>query len=181
MKTVLLLSLSVLIAVVIACRPVETLTNDQSLKPGDEINGMIVTTGADQSPPLSSFCSTDLKDTDSSSINCQVPPLPSLAIGHTLGLADRALQTLDWLALHWELSLDGQPIDVKAFGVYDFVQPDLAPSPSPIRETFRHAKAWDVILVNPTPGAHTLSGMAADESETYTWTINFAVKASEKQ
>jgi hypothetical protein len=85
---------------------------------------------------------------------------------------------LDWSALKWELSLDGQAIDLKAFGTYDFIRTDLAPSPSLIREIFRPAKAWDVVLIQPTSGAHTLAGMAYDESETYTWTVNFTGKTS---
>jgi hypothetical protein len=178
MKNLLMLGFNVLLGVVIACRPIAQSMSNSMLKPGDEIGDMIITTGAGQSPPLSAFCEANFNHADGSSIDCQVPPVASLAIGHTLGLTDPALQTTDWSALHWELSLDGQTIDLMAFGIYDFAQPDLAPSPSPIREIFRHVKAWDVVLINPASGRHTLSGMAYDEAVTYLWMANFTVEAS---
>ena len=180
MKNVLLLSFSILIAIGVACQPVGPLTNDASLKPGDEIDGMILSTRASESLPLWIFCPSTLEK-HGMSIDCQVPSVPRLAIGHTLGVTDPALQALDWSVLNWELSLDGQPIDLKAFGICEFVWPGLAASPSPIREIFRHTKAWDVVLINPTPGAHTLSGVAYDEAETYAWTVNFTVEASHTQ
>jgi hypothetical protein len=177
-KKVLLLSFSLLIAAVISCQRVGQSRDNSLLKPGDEIGSMIITTGTYDSPPLWAFCSLIREDGHATSVDCQVPPLHRLAIGHTLGVANPALQSLDWSALNWELSLDGQAIDLKAFGTNDFVRPDLAPSPSLVRKIFRKFKAWDVILINPSPGVHTLAGTAYDEAETYTWMVNFTVEAS---
>lgn len=175
MKKVLLLSFSLIIAVVIACQPVGQSTDNAMLKPGDEIEGMIITTGAAKTPPLWAFCPPALENDGIVSVDCQVPQLPRLAIGHTFGVADQALQTLDWSALTWELDLDGHLLDLEAFGIYDYLMPDLAPHPSPIREFFRQMKGWDVVLTNPTPGAHTLHGVARAEGDIYRWAVNFTI------
>lgn len=177
MNKVLLLSFNLLVAVLIACQPVGQSTGPQMLKSGDEIDGMVITTGTSEAPPLGAFCSPALENDGTTTMDCQVPPLPKLAIGHTFGLADQALQTLDWSALTWELYLDGHPLDLESFGIHNYVMPDLAPHPSPIREVFRQMRAWDVVLVDPTPGAHTLHGMAGAEADTYSWIVNFTVEA----
>jgi hypothetical protein len=174
MKNFLRFGFFLLFAIVVACQP----RSSSTLKPGDEINGMVVTTGAAKAPPLWAFCSPALENEGVLTVDCQVPSLSRLAIGHPFEGVHHALQTLDWSKLNWEFSLDGQAVDLKAFGTYDYVLPDLAPSPSSIREIFRQFKAWDVILIHPTAGAHTLSGMAQDGFETYTWTANFTVDAS---
>ena len=179
MKKILIITFLCLGGLIGGCSPVgpESPSDWTKIEPGDEINGMIITTGTSESPPLWAFCPPALEIDGATSVDCRVPSLPKLAIGHTFGLADPDLQTLDWSALTWELSVDGQPVDLLAFGTYDFVLPDLAPRPSPIREIFRQVKAWDVILTNPTPGAHTLHGMAYIEADTYTWTVNFTIEA----
>jgi len=177
MKKVPLLGFNLLIAVVTACQPITQSTDKLMLKPGDEMDGMIVTTGAAKAPPLWAFCPPTLENDGVLSVDCRVPQLPRLAIGHAFGLATPALQTLDWSALTWEFYVDGRPVDLEAFGVHNYVMPDLALHPSPFREIFRQVKAWDVILTNPTPGAHTLSGMAYDEADAYTWTVNFTVQS----
>ena len=159
MKKVLLLNFNLLITILIACQPVGQSTGPQMVKPGDEIDGMVITTGTSEAPPLWAF----RWKTTEPLVNCKVPPLPKLAIGHTFGLADQALQTLDWSALTWELYLDGHPLNLESFGIHNYVMPDLAPHPSPIREVFRQMRAWDVVLANPTPGAQTLHGMAVQE------------------
>ena len=177
MKKFLWFNFSLLIAVVVVYQSASKSADELKLKPGDEINGMVITTGAAKVPPLWAFCPPAPVNDGVRVVECRVPSLPRLAIGHTFRLANPALQTLDWSALTWELSVDGQPVDLEAFGIYDFVLPDLAPHPSPVREIFRQFKAWDVILTNLMPGAHTLHGIAYSEAVTYTWTVNFTVEA----
>ena len=177
MKKMWLVSFNLLIVIVVACQPVRQVTENSMLKPGDEIGGMVITTGANKVLPLWAFCSAALENNHSISTDCLVPPLSKLAIGHTFGVADPVLQTLDWSVLTWELYLDEQPIDLNAFGSYDFVIPDMAPRPSPIREVFRQMKAWDVVLINPTPGPHTLRGIASVETDLYRWLVNFTIEA----
>jgi hypothetical protein len=114
-------------------------------------------------------------------VDCRVPALSKLAIGHPFEGADQARQGLDWSKMNWELYVDERPVDLEAFGVHTYLIPDLAPHPSPIREIFRQMKAWDVVLTNLSPGMHTLRGTARTETNTYTWVVNFIVKAAHAQ
>jgi hypothetical protein len=181
MKRFLLFTFGLLMAVVLlAYQPVGQSANDRMLKPGGEINGMVITTGVAEASPLWAFCSNTLETDGVTHGDCQVPQVSKLAIGHLFGGADRALQALDWWTLTWELSLDEGFLDLAAFGIHSYVTPDLASPPSPIREVFRQKKAWDVVLTNPTPGLHTLHGMASEGANTYSWVVNFTVEASRK-
>jgi hypothetical protein len=179
MKKFLLVTLSLLIAVVmLAYQPVWQSVGNPMLKPGDEITGMIITTGVAEAPPLWAFCSPALENDGVMTADCHVPLLSKLAIGHPFDGAAQPLQALDWSALTWELYLDGHPLDLKAFGIHHYAMPDLATPPSPTREVFRQMKAWDVVLANPTQGMHRLHGIARAGANTYTWVVNFTIEAS---
>jgi hypothetical protein len=168
---VLMLAMSV-----IACQPEGQVIDNSKLRPGDEIKGMVITTGARQAPPLWAFCSPAEGNECVLTFDCHVPLLSKLAIGYPFEGADGALQTLDWSTLSWELAVDGQAVNLEAFGTYDYVMPDLAPHPSPIREIFRQMKAWDIVLTHLTPGMHTLHAIAGTGTNAYSWTANFAVE-----
>ena len=149
------------------------------LKPGDRIDEMNITTGADQAVPLWAFCLPIVESDRRIMVNCsEISSYPRLAVGHTFGLMDLVPPSLDWSELTWELYLDEQQVDLGAFGTYDFVHPDLALSPSPIREVFRKVTVWDIVLVNPTPGVHILQGIAKVENEIYTWVADFAIETA---
>jgi hypothetical protein len=180
MNKVFLLSFTLFVSTVTACQPVRQPTDNPMVEPGDEIDGMVITNGTADAPALEAFCSPALENDRSMTVQCQVPPLPRLAIGRTFGKLGRTLQDLDWSLLTWELYLDKHLLDLAAFGLYDYVVPDLAESPSPIREIFRQVRAWDVILLNPTSGRHRLHGTAYDEANAYTWTVIFTVQASDR-
>jgi len=150
------------------------------LQPGEKIDDMVITTGVKNAYPLSAFCSATKENDHSIRVDCgELAFCANLAVGDTFGVMDLIPQSIGWAELIWEMSVDGHPIDLEAFGVYDFVHPDLAPSPSPIREVFKVARDWNVVLVNPTPGMHTLRGQAQsrDGAETYTWVVNLPVAA----
>lgn len=134
MNKILLLTFNALILpVLIACQSVEPPSHHSLLKPGDEISGMVITTGTAQAYPLWIFCSPPQENNDIVFEDCQVPPGMRLAIFHTFGAVDRALQTSDWPELTWTLSLDGERVDLPSFGTLDFVTPGLANHPSPVR------------------------------------------------
>lgn len=147
------------------------------LKPGEMIDDMVITTGVENAIPFWAFCSSTKENDHSIRVDCGELSYANLAIGHTFGVMDLMPQSIDWEELIWELSLDGHPIDLEAFGVYDFVHPDMAPSPSPVREVFKRLRLWNVVLVNPTPGTHRLQGQAQsrDGAVAYTWVVNFTV------
>jgi hypothetical protein len=157
-----------------------------TLQPGETIEEMALTTGVEDAYPLSAFCSATKENDYSIRVDCgELSVCANLAIGQTFGVIDliHAMnlipQPINWDELVWEMSVDGYPIDLEAFGVEDIVYPDLARSPSPVREVFKMERLWNVVLVNPTPGMHTLQGRAhhRDGAEPYTWTVNFTVAA----
>jgi len=178
MKKVLLLSFNVLIAVLIACQPVGRSMATSMLKPGDEIDSMVITTGSAKAPPLWAFCSLIQQRGNAITSHCSVPSmLPKLAIGHVFMVADEALTELDWSDFTWELSIDDQTVDLEPFGTYDYMMPSMPRNRSPIREVFKVLTAWDVVLTNLKPGEHTLRGLAQSEPNTYTWIVNLTIEA----
>lgn len=148
------------------------------LKPGEKIDDMTITTGVEDAVPLWSFCLPTIESEYMIRVDCRELNYPRLAIGHTYGIMDLVSKSAETYEFTWQMAVDGHPIDLKAFGVHDYVQPDLAPSPSPIREIFRVLRVWDVVLENLTPGVHTLHGQARSEKGIYHWIVNFTVAGS---
>jgi len=151
---------------------------DPMLKPGEKIDDMVITSGIEDAYPLSAFCSPTKENDHSIRVDCgELSVCANLAIGQTFGVTDLIPASIDREDLTWIMSVDGHPIGLEAFGVSDFVHPDLALSPSPVREVFKVGRLWNVVLVNPTPGIHTLQGQAQprDEAAPYTWVVNFTV------
>ena len=148
------------------------------LKEGDEINGMIVTTGIPHAPPLEVFCRFDEDEDATNTINCDVPPLPKLAIGHLIGMTGGAWQELDWSKVDWQVYLDSYRLDLDTFDQESYVEPELLSSPSPIREVFKQRKTWDIVLIDPTFGMHTLLCSARTETIVYNWVVNFMINST---
>jgi hypothetical protein len=179
MKKILLLIFNLSITVVvIACQFVERSTGNSMLQPGDEIDGMVIATGAATAPPLWAFCSVAQKEEHVMKSDCRIPPnLAEVAIGHIFNIAEIPT-TLNWSEFTWKLTLDEQPIDLARFGTYEVAMPTRSMSPSPLRETFNLFTAWDVVLSNLKPGTHTVQGLAHSETDTYTWIVNLVIEAS---
>ena len=89
------------------------------LQPGDGIDGMSVRSGGSQGPPIWAFCASAFPNPGVTTTECTVPPLPELAIGHGCFGADEARRDAMWNVQTWELYLDGQQVDLDAFGTYD--------------------------------------------------------------
>ena len=149
------------------------------LKPGDTIDDMSLTTGAQDAAPLWAFCSPAQHHGNTATSDCTVPLIPRLAIGHFLMPGDDALSRLDWSEISWELTIDDQPIDLKSFGNHDFVLPAMSHSPSPVREVFVKFTAWDVVLTNLSPGQHTIHGSAQMGTESHTWVIHLIIEGTD--
>ncbi|HEX5836767.1 MAG TPA: hypothetical protein VFY26_02970 [Anaerolineales bacterium] len=154
------------------------------LQPGEKIGDMAITTGVEDAFPLSAICSARKENDYSIQVDCgELSVCANVAIGQTFGVMglihamNLIPQPINWEELIWEMSVDGRPIDLEAFGAYDFVHPDLAPSSSPVREVFKMDRLWNVVLVNPTAGTHKVQGQAQtrDGAATYTWVVNFTV------
>jgi hypothetical protein len=153
---------------------------DPMLKPGEKIDDMVITSGIEDAYPLSAFCSPTKENDHSIRVDCdELSVCANIAVGETFGVTDLIPASIDRDDLTWKMSVDGHPIGLEAFGVYDFVHPDLVLNPSTGRELFKVGKLWNVVLVNPTSGTHRLQGQAQprDGAAPYTWTVNFTVAA----
>lgn len=167
-----------LLFMLVACQPAAQPLSAAMLKPADTIDGMSLTTGAADALPLWAFCSTAQHSRIVSISDCNVPPMISkLGIGHVFMLADDRLNKLDWSELTWELSIDGRPVNLDAFGTFDYVMPTMLESPSAVKEVFKKFTAWDVVLTNLRPSQHTLHGLAQTETDSYTWVVNLTIQA----
>ena len=142
------------------------------------MNGMVVTSGTTDAPPLEAFCIFKLDEELTNTIDCQVPPLPKLAIGHMIGLTGGALQELDWSKLDWQIYLDGYLLDLDTFDEQTYVEPVFLSSPSSVREGFKQRKTWDIVLINPSFGLHTLLCTVRENSVTYSWVVNFMIMST---
>lgn len=151
-----------------------------AFRPGDTINGMGLTTGAAEAPSLLAFCSSSQLSDHMKSFDCRAPVLPTLAIGNLFLLSDEAFASLGWSDLLWEFSINGQPVDLESFGTFDYVMPSMAKSPSPVREVFEKATAWNVVLTNLNPGEHTLRFLAQSDTESYTWLIHLSIEGTQR-
>lgn len=145
-------------------------------KPGDTLSGMSLATGAADAAPLWAFCSSSQQGSFQMTFDCRAPLLPTLAIGNIFLPADELLANLNWSDLAWELSIDGQPVDLESFGTFDYAMPGMAPSPSPVREVFMRATAWNIVLTNLSPGEHTLRFAAQTENDSYLWLVNLVIE-----
>jgi len=161
----------------------------EALQPGDSIGSMSLRSGGAAGPPLWAFCSPAFLGAGVTTTECTVPPLPEVAIGHGCFFADEVLRDAGWPLHRWEMYLDGQQVDLDAFGTYDEDLPQTGlPGHDPGAEVITKLRSWDVVLVNPTAGAHTLrsvarfeepmnSGFLTFEPGTYELVVNFAVLA----
>jgi hypothetical protein len=146
---------------------------------GDSVNGMGLSTGLADAPPLWGFCSISQAGTHLKAFDCRAPVMPTLAIGHIFLFGDEVLANLNWGDLAWELSIDDQVVDLESFGTYEYAMPVIATNPSPVREVFQKVTAWNIVLTNLNPGEHTLRFLAQTESDSYTWFVNLVVEGAE--
>jgi hypothetical protein len=163
---------------------------EPAAQPGDSIGEMVLKTGGSEIVPIWAFCVPAFLNPGVTTTECNVPPLPELAIGHGWFSADEALRDSCWQAMTWELYLDGRQVDLNAFGTYDADMPQTGlPGHDPNEEVITKLRSWDVVLGNPTAGAHTLrsvlhlsqqvdDGFHVTEAGTYELVVNFTVEAA---
>jgi hypothetical protein len=176
MRRIRLLHLVTLLCVVIqaACQPLVRLSDVAMLGMGDRIDGMLLTDGAADATPLGAFCSFT-GSTNLVTANCRVPRVSRLAIGQALLTTGEFFPGIAWSDLAWELSIDGQPVDLHAFGTYEYVLPAIARTPSLVREVFTKQTAWDIVLSELQPGSHIVDGLVHHRSAEYTWVVNLVI------
>ena len=177
-RTCLALLFVGLLLILEACYPAGKTLGSETLKPGDVIDGMRLTTGAKDATPLWAFCPLGQHTGNTSVSYCNVPVLSRLAIGHIV-MPDDILNRLDWSETGWELNIDDQPIDLRSFGTYDSVLPVMPHNSSPVREVFVQNTIWDVVLTNLSPGEHTIQGLARIGTGSYSWVIYLTIEGSD--
>lgn len=119
------------------------------LLPGDKIGEMVIETSPSQSPVLWDYCPMAWTDQpDPEPVDCSMPWQAEVEIWQAWGAKDQALLDAGWPALTWEMTVDGLAIDLPAFGTWDL---DWEVDGTPVK-----IRAWDIKLVNPTPGEHRL-------------------------
>jgi hypothetical protein len=147
-----------------------------AFRPGDNLDGMKLTTGAEDAPPLWAFCAGSQGGDHVKTFDCRAPVLQTLAIGHLFLLSEETFAGLGWSDLVWELAINGQAVDLESFGTFDYVMPSMAKSPSPVREVFQKVTAWNVVLTNLNPGEHTLRFLAQSDTDSYTWLVHLTIE-----
>lgn len=159
MKLPVLIPVVLLLTLVLpACRPVsETFELSPQpdaalLKPGDTIGPMRVIRAQNESMDLSifNFCDPYLGSQPVVlTFECQVPQSDYLFIGY--GEIANSNEELDkkWGLKTWKLSIDGNPVDLPAFGTLDA---DLG----------RKIRVWNIALEGISPGSHVLRYEARD-------------------
>jgi len=159
------------------------------VEPGDKIGEMVVRTGGSETTPIWAFCSLpfELFPPGVTTMECTVPALPELAVGFGWAAADEALRDSNWKAITWEHTIDGQQLDLDAFGTFDADLPATgAPGHDPNEEVILKMRGWDVVLEKPTPGLHTMhivyrlnqqiyDGFLVNEAGTRELVVNFTV------
>ena len=183
-KSLKVLILTVLLLSILACgiqersgSTAQHFSASPMIEPGDQIDSMLITTGAEEATPLWAFCSPAQHGANTTTSDCSVPVIPRLAIGHIVMPGDDALTRLDWSQINWQLTIDGLPVDLKRFGSYDFVMPAMSHDPSPVREVFVEFTAWDIVLTDLKPGHHTLGFRAESQMGSYTWLVNLDIES----
>ena len=165
-----------LVVLLAACQPAGQALSVEKVREGETINGMGLTKGIADAPPLWGFCSSSNAGQHIKTFTCRTPVMPALAIGHIFLMADEVLANLDWSELVWELSIDEQIVDLESFGTIDYAMPALASNPSPVREVFQKVTAWNVVLTNLNPGEHTVRFLAQTEADSYAWFVNLTIQ-----
>lgn len=147
------------------------------LNAGDKVNGMMVTRGAADAQPLWLFCSSTTSK-NVTIVNCRVPQITKLAIGHVFFGGDDVFKDTDWSDLTWKLLIDDQPVNLDDFGTYFYALPIVVPYVSLVKETLIKFTGWDVVLTNLQPGTHTIEGEVRSDTEQYKWMVNLVIENS---
>ena len=154
---------------------------DAMLSLGDKIDGMTLSTGGADAHSLWTFCFNSPEGEGSHVLDCRVPALASLRIGNLSLFANEAMPNLNWSDLIWELSIDGQAVDLEPFETVDYAWPGMSKIfSSPVLETFKRSTGWNVVLTDLEPGHHTLWLVAQSEIESHTWFVSLEIETVEE-
>ena len=171
---VLLATTVLLVAGCGADRDGAALDPDGLLRPGAELDGMGLTTAVETDTKIFDItCDPGILQSGIHAKRCEVPQLQRLMVGYGHIADSRELLEKEWRAQRWQLYVDGEEVDLAAFGT-------LADRPygADVADG-AWIRLWAVTLVNPTPGQHTLrylrehsaAGDPSADTLDVTWTI----------
>ena len=126
-----------------------------TIEPSTRVNGMLVVQGSarrTQARLFSDWCDPVVLTPARRTRSCgRIPRVPRLFVGY--GLFDsQAKIERTWKSSKWEMWIDGQRVNLQAFGTADRLLLKYGPAGNKdvvLRE-------WNVTLVDATPGRHTL-------------------------
>jgi predicted esterase len=142
------------------------------INPGDEIDGMLFTTTDDIDWDISLAFLCDFSSWDDSSNRaapCFTLPGSSVFFGNYSGVGydtpEEAVE--EWRKVGSEVTFDGQPLNLPAFGHIEFELDDME---------WKYAQVWNLMVENITPGTHTIQTVwedaEASENNTYVFTVS---------
>jgi hypothetical protein len=140
------------------------------VEPGGKIGTMKVVRGEEFDADLNLFnvCNASLPKAGRYHRSCSVPRVQRMFIG--LGSIQPTRKSLDtsWQRIRWNLWIDGSPVGLAAFGTADGSWRRFRPTGKPA-----FFRLWKVILVDATPGKHTVRYRLRDPGATTdaTWTV----------
>ena len=164
-----------LVLLLSACAKAVQKNAEGMINPGDEINGMVFTTTdeIDWDLSLAFFCDFEsIEETDASpTIACFASPGSSVFFGNFSGVPYNNPKEADepWKEITSEVTFDGQPLNLPAFGYMEIELSDAE---------WKYARIWNLMVNNITPGTHTIQTKwdEADEIQTNTYIFTIADK-----
>jgi hypothetical protein len=152
-----------------------------SAEPGSTIGAMTLVRGTTSQADLKffDFCNPIILKAGQYRRSCHMPHVHRMFIGYGNFETSRRSLARDWRQTRWDLWVDGDRVDLPAFGTDDrtlYAFPPAGGKNVTLRE-------WDVILANPTPGKHELHyrsrpGSGATTDATWTFVVGRRVRQS---
>jgi len=173
MKKIISLSPIVFLVIILsACARATPKNAEGMINPGDEIDGMVFTPTdeIDFDLSLAFLCDFEsIKETDRSpTIACFSSPGSSVFFGNFSGIPYNDPKEADkpWREIKSEVSFDGQPLNLEAFGYMEIELYDAE---------WKYARIWNLNADNISPGTHTIQTIWEEAGETQTNTYVFTV------
>lgn len=152
-----------------ACSPA---ASAEPIEPGERIGNFLITTAEEAVVVWEQDCVGEVSSPEASVYTCTAPVGTVVLIG--TGLFDDTVSSVPstatphleelWSAFTYEMTIEGRPVDLQAFGIIEFFHPQ-----------FGVIRFWSVALVSDQPGEIVVreSGVAGGESFASVTTFRF--------
>lgn len=166
MKKSVYLPLIVLFVFILgACATATPQSRDEMINPGDRIGDFLITTGDGEDVVFVSKLHCPF-DSSTQTESCEQPVGTKVNVG--MGFYDDDPSSGKTLDEYWsegtnEMSIEGRPVNVQAFGSLDF------------NSLIGTVRVWDVVIVSDKPGKITVpsTGIAGGDPFDYTLILTF--------